>query len=598
LVVVALAGWNLSVIFLSYLIALGLVAGFSFVCRQSQVESIGSVGGKAEGLPLVVATAIGLVVLMLFIPLNNAGRLTADGYAFAGLFSHDFILRATDSVALANGIPSDNYFFNGVKTYNYYVLWYILPATIYNLLSKQAEIAEVVSLVTVLSVPAFCALLYYTLAKLVGKVMRTSTPYDPIRLGFIFAALLILSYSYHWIFFVITQSFDLSDVPLLANISKQMGPVSTSWYKDFLFQPHSVLAMMQVLVLMHLASGSPSRLRGAALGLLLASLLLTDTIVFLIVGSALGLYYALNRHTRDHIGEAVIGTLTVATVVALSFGLNILVIPEYSNKLAITPYISLIATLPVFVILVFGPLPVFAIAGLKPKANRFVEEQRFLLILLFVSLLFMLFVTETIEGNVFLRKSLMLLRLPLFILAASYIYSSSFEQMKKISLLVLILAAPTAVTDVYATSNIRNKQYTSFVTLEEMGAASWIKTNTAPDVVVQSLIDYAGVFDYSLTICFGQRKAALGLWKMAYQRYPNKSEITRRVYMIDTIFSSDDRDERYRIARALKIDYFLIGPRENTRYPGASARFSTDPRHFTQVYASENVAIFQVRSNL
>src|SRR6266849_5570414 len=165
LAVVGIAGWDIPMIFLSYLVGLGLLVFLPYFRRLRRAGSaVASDEESALRLPLIVAVAIGIAVITLFIPFHNAGRLTSEGYAFTGLFSHDFILRAVDSVALANGVPSDNYFFNGVKTYNYYVLWYILPATIYNLLSKQAEITGIVSAVTLLSIPIFCALLYYTLA--------------------------------------------------------------------------------------------------------------------------------------------------------------------------------------------------------------------------------------------------------------------------------------------------------------------------------------------------------------------------------------------------------------------------------------------------
>jgi len=423
----------------------------------------------------------------------------------------------------------------------------------------------------------------------------TNGPHDSVRLSFIFVALLLFSYSYHWVFFALTQVLDITTVTVLAHLSNQMSPVSTSWYKDFLFQPHLLLALMQVLVLMHLASGPLSRLRGAGLGLLLASLLLTDTIVFLIASSAFGIWIVLNRKARNHIIEFSVMAVTAAAIVALAFALRVFIVPEYSNKITLTPYVAVIVTLPAFLLLILGPLPVVGLLELKEKVKGFAEERRFLLILLLMSLFVMLFVTEELEGNVFLRKSLMILRLPLFILAASYLYTSSFNRIKKISLLLLMLASPTLVTDVYATSNIHNKQYTTYVTAEEMAAASWVKTHTEPDVVVQSLIEYTGVFDYSLTICFGERKAALGLWKMAYQRYPNKNEIAQRVHMIETVFSSDDAEERYRIVRALHIDYVLIGPRERARFPGAAARFVTDSVRFKQVYASDNVKIYQVR---
>jgi uncharacterized membrane protein len=131
-----------------------------------------------------------------------------------------------------------------------------------------------------------------------------------------------------------------------------------------------------------------------------------------------------------------------------------------------------------------------------------------------------------------------------------------------------------------------------------MAAAFWLRSNTSSNAVVQSLIEYhdGGLFDYPLTICFGERKAALGLWQMAYQRYPNREAITQRVHQIQTLFSTASAEERASLASALHIDYVFIGPRERARFPGADARFFADTAHFREVYGADTVNIYQVRT--
>jgi uncharacterized membrane protein len=215
---------------------------------------------------------------------------------------------------------------------------------------------------------------------------------------------------------------------------------------------------------------------------------------------------------------------------------------------------------------------------------------------LLIALFFMLFVTETLEGNVFLRKSIMVFRVPLFLLAASRLYSAFHGRVSAVTWGLLVLALPTLVTDTYATSDVHNRDATTYVSPAEMTAASWIKDHIERDAIVQSMVDYSapGAIDFSLTVCFGERKSALGFWKMAYQRYPNKDAIVGRNHDIDAMFRSDDTVERYRLARALNIDYVLVGPREQARYPGAEARFAGDPAHFRRVYDSGEIRIYEV----
>jgi hypothetical protein len=590
IVVVTLRGWDLRWILFFY--ALGLVL-LVLNRRRSSTASEAVGGGHAQAdLPLIVGLGLGLTVVALSVPLAHAGSLTGAGYAYTGLFGHDFILRALDAAALGNSIPSDNYFYYGEKTYNYYILWYILPATLYNLLGKHAQITSVISVIDLLNVPIFGALVYYALA---GFIASTSTvPQKSHRLGVIFIVLFLLCYSYHWMFFLLGEIDVVATWPQVAHLLTLMGPVSTSWFKDFLFQPHSVLAVMQLMVVMHLAFSPVIRGRNVWIGLLLGSLLLTDTIVCLIGGVTFVIWYALQGKLRARASEFLLIAAVGSAVVALLFGLHIFTVPEYSNKIVIRPYLSVIVALPVLLLLCFGPLPLFSFLAFREKWRTASEQGWFLVILLLVSLFFMLFVTEVFEGNVFLRKGLMTLRLPLIILSASYLYTCALSRWRRIAVAGLALALPTLLTDVYASSNTADARYTTYVSAGEMAAASWLRQNTDEHAVVQSLIEYPGRFDYSLTVIFGERRAALGVGKMAFIRYPNRDAITQRAREIQTLFSTVNSEERNALARGLHIDYIFIGPHERARYPGVEERFAADTVHFKEVYSSATVSVYQV----
>ena len=285
MVVVGVHGWDMWVIAGAYLFVVGALLVFQY--RRGVPSGIFPVsvdGEQAIRLPLLAALAMGLMVLTLYVPLSQAGKLTVHGYAFTGLFGHDFILRAADSVAVANSIPSENYFFFGEKTYNYYLLWYVLPATVYNFLGKRMALTGIESILILLNVPIFGALIYYAVARLVRRI--TNAQVVSLRLGCIFLVLFVFSYSYHWLLFCATQFAHIAEVPVLGDLSARMGPTSTSWYKDFLFQPHCVLALMQLLLIMQLALAPRLGLRSIILlGTLLGSILLTDTVVALVVGS-------------------------------------------------------------------------------------------------------------------------------------------------------------------------------------------------------------------------------------------------------------------------------------------------------------------------
>jgi hypothetical protein len=588
--VVGLAGWNIPAIGCAYAILLATVYVIARWASGARDDLRSVQNGSEAQVPLLVAIVLALFVLVLSVPLAHAGSLTERGYAFAGLFGHDFILRATDSVSLAQSLPADNFFFHGQTTKNYYILWYMLPATIFNLLGKNADADKIVAVISLISVPVFGMLVYLTLESFVKAT--TQAAIASTRLTIIFSLLFVSCYSYHWFFYGLTHVLDPAAYPVVDRVSHQMGPVSTSWFKDLLFQPHSILALMQLLAVMYLTLRSPFRLRGLWVGLLLGSMLITDSVVFLVIGSGFGVWYLFQIFDRSRIGELALMIGSVTCVVGLCLGIHAFGSAEYSNKIVFLPYIAAIVGLPMLLLLSLGAMPVLPLLAWKQRAWHLERQTWLLIALLIAALFFMLFITEVLEGNVFLRKALTVARLPLLILSGRYLYSFLRPNLA-VSLLVL-LAAPTLLTDTYATSDIRDAQHVDYVSKEDMAAALWIRGHTEREAVVQSRIDYPGDFEYSLTVCFAYRRAALGLWKMAYQRYPNRAALDERVREVEALYMTSSDDERITLAKALNINYLYVGAQERARFPEITGRMDADVRDFKPVYKVGEVSIYQV----
>jgi hypothetical protein len=587
---VGLGGWSIPVIGCAYVLLLAAVYVIARMAPGGRGDLASAQDGYDIELPLFVAITLATFVLLLSVPLAHAGSLTERGYAFAGLFGHDFILRATDSVTLSQSIPEDNFFFHGQKTKNYYILWYILPATIVNLLGKNADAAKIVASVSLISVPVFGMLVYFALESFVKAT--TQAAIASTRLAIIFLLLFVCCYSYHWVFYGLTHVLDPAMYPTVDRVSHMMGPVSTSWFKDLLFQPHSMLALMQLLAVMYLSLRPPLPLRGLWIGLLLGSMLLADTVVFLVIGGGFGVWYLFKVFDRSRISELAQMIGSVACVVALCLGIHAFGSAEYSNKIVFLPYTAAIVGLPLLLPLCLGAMPILPLLAWKQRAWHLERQTWLLIALLIASLFFMLCITEVLEGNVFLRKALTVARLPLLLLSGRYLYSF-LRPTLGVSLLVL-LAAPTLLTDAYATSDTSDVRHVDYVSKEDMAAALWIRGHTERGAVVQSLIDYPGPFDYSLTVNFAYRRAALGLWKMAYQRYPNRPALDERVREVNALYMTSSDDERITLAKALDINYLYVGPQEQAKYPGITARMDADILHFKSVYRYGQVSIYQV----
>jgi len=353
-----------------------------------------------------------------------------------------------------------------------------------------------------------------------------------------------------------------------------------------------MLALMQFLALMYLTLRPPLPLRGLWVGLLLGSMLITDSVIFLVIASGYGVWYVLNVFDRSRISELALMIGSVVCVVALCLGIHAYGPTEYANKIVFRPYLAAIAGLPLLLPLCLGAMPILAVFAWKQRAWHLERHTWLLIAVLISALFFMLCITEVLEGNVFLRKALTVARLPLLLLSGRYLYSLLRPTLGT-SLLVL-LAAPTLITDTYATSETSDVRHVDYVSKEDMVAALWVRGHTERGAVVQSLIDYPGPFDYSLTVCFAYRRAALGLWKMAYQRYPNRAALDERVREVKALYVTSSDDERIALAKALGINYLYVGPHEEAQFPGITARMDADMLHFKPVYRYGQVAIYQV----
>lgn len=585
--------WSLGALITAYGVVLcALVLG---TYRKGTIHIEENSGRENHSIPRYVFVLIFIFVLLVFVPLFLAGRLTPDGYAFTGLFGHDFILRAHYSSALARSVPLENFFFGGQLITNYYLLWNTLPATVYKLLGMSGDIRRIVSIISILNVPVFLLLVFRSLAGFIQNKQNALSDARKRKILLLSFGVILFSYSYHWAFFFFKKAVDFWNIGRLNQYADQMGFLSQSWLRDFLFEPQLVLALMMMLLIMRIMRWENSWSRGLLIGIILSGIALSDLPAFFIFGSAYFLFRGW-RFIRER--EKIIlvdGGTSVGTGLVIAWGMvlmGIFSVQEYSNSIIVRPYMAVIVLSPVFLMLHFGGTAITGALGMIRKVRE--DEQVFMLFLTLTSLFFMFFVTETLDGNTFLRKSIQIMRLPIVLFTAYYLVHVSVRRWFVTVIVLLVLAVPTVFTDVYAVTRGGVSSETTYVTPAEMEAAQWVRRNTPEDAVVQSKIDYPGHFDYSLTVCFGERKAALAHWWIAYLLYPNKDAIQERAEKIKSIFRTEDDGERYAAARALHIKYLFIGDKERGSFPGCETKVTRDAGHFRRVFGNEEVRIYEV----
>ena len=381
-----------------------------------------------------------------------------------------------------------------------------------------------------------------------------------------------------------------------------MNFMSQSWLRDCTFEPQAVFAIMLGAMIIRLLFFRTSYKRGAAVGFLLSALALTDTALFVMIGFSYTVFQireiAIERSAAAIVDAccvvvigAVIGTAMFATGI-FGFGLH-------SNSITFKPIMMILAGLPIFLVLNFGMFPVAAATGINGidfKNSTNARINFFIMVMAAVSIFFMLFITESLEGNVILRKALKLLRLPIILLAARYLISARPSFTYKALLACAALSLPTLFSDIYSASAKNDQSCTTYVAPDDMEAALWIKHNTSRSCIVQSSIDYPGFFDYSIIACFADRRTSMGDWKIAYINYPDLKVLRKRADEVDSLFLSPRGPFRKEIAARLGINYIFVGNEERKRYGACDAVFDANKNDFPLVYRNASVRIFKVGS--
>lgn len=596
LVTIGLSGWNFTLLVVAYAAIFAVISlkGMRGSMFLQQLEGSPEERPAGATTSMLVPASIAITCLLVSVPLSRMGASTDNGHAFSGLFGLDFLVRSVHALSIAQtGVPPDNYYFSGEKITNYYLLWYLLPAMAHRVLGESVSAVRILSVMCLYNVPFFLLLLYQTLSGLIRKVSPEKT-FDSAKLAVVFLLMLFCS-SYHWLFFGLKFLARHLGVERLSSLSPHMGWMSQSWNRIFLFEPQVVMALMMAMLLCGLLAISPGVGRGLLVGVVLSALAMTDVWTFMIFCASYYAYSAMKAVPAD--GTGMVLDLSLTTITGILFAtlyylLGIVGVQESSNALRIGVNKLVFVTLPLLLVLNYGGSAVAVAYGLGKRYLG--KDYQFLKYVLLISVLFMVCVTESLEGNVVLRKATYLAGIPVSLLAGCALYRARMTRWFPVLLVVMILGIPTLGTDLYATAGIHNGDYTTYVEADVMRGAQWIKKNTPVDSTVQSAVDYPGNYDYSWTIDFGERKSSLGFWKMALLFYPNKNEIQERLAKINEIFTTEETVQRLGNLKELAIDYVVIGKREREVYPGCEEKFLKDGKYFPLVFRSGSVSIFQI----
>ncbi|MBN2284949.1 MAG: hypothetical protein JXI43_00775 [Tissierellales bacterium] len=597
-VIVYLWGWNLWLIGpLVFILPCLCISGLAFT-------QFGEISAKInrEIDPEILLGSIFVVILFFYFPLKNAGVLKESLVVYPWLFGHDFLGRIVHVVSLSLGIPLENFHFSGT-TSSYYWLAYVYPALVKNL---DWFIIDTQNLLKITS-------LFYALLTTSAFVLFLSQEVSTKRQRVFLAILIFCCYSYSDIYFILSKLYQVltgeNEVRLLGFNLMGFSGFSHTLYRFFLVQLQATLAVGMVLLILVLHKVNQSPYSFFFIGIVAGLLFGVDATngimvaMYFIAISLFHLWY-FKDSAFPIFKRYLITAVSMLFVYIVLFSIDMYSFQTGKGVLQISLNTLALSTLPVYLLLEYGPMFIFGIGGFilfwKNKENPDHWCTKYLF-LFGVGLFFLLFIKNPVESQFGLLKATRII--PICFLSFTAYYVQKKNKVFKFSWVVislLIVAFPSFLADNYLASNTNNPS--TFIQMADLNAAKWMKKNLPKDAIIQAHTNYPEGFDslikpqyyYSFIPTFAERRTACGEWKLSSKEHPKVDEVRERFHSIGELFSTTDIEAAMAIIRRHNIGYIYLGNVEKNLYGKGIAKF-LESMYFETVYSYKDVYILRVK---
>jgi hypothetical protein len=544
---------------------------------------------------IAAALALAVVPLITWAPYTHVRHTVPEGEAYRAYFTADFVWAMTVTSELAKGeMPPVNPFLSSGETLQYYWMAHFLSGTLYRNVSAWGVTPEPVILIDGLAFGLGFAALIYGLARLSG-----ASP------GFACLAVAVgfCANSYEGINRIVVLRD--AGLPLQLLTDYNIDSVTRWFYQGMpvdgmqrllLYQPHHlngyVLGLTALWVVARAEDVGDLAIPLIA-GTLLAMTFLFSTFSAVILSAAVGLLYAWRivqqRAWRSLVLCAVLGG-GVAAIGALMTQVLGYTDPAARNW-------------PFMLFLSFGPLLLFGIAGLL-RGRWALTDGAPAAALTIVGLAFYFLVDVPDMDGVWVGWRAGHQLFVAFVVSSAVLATTVWQRRAWrlpatiAAMLAIAPAVPTVVIDVYNAQDVWNRApgpgfpWTLIITPPEREALDWLRRNTPADAVVQMEPIARGAGHWSYIPAFGERRMAAGLpiAMIPLRKFQQASDVVRL-----GIFEAASAADAHSMARALRIDYLLIGATERRQYPSATRLIVESPEWFTPVFQNEAVIIVAVR---
>ncbi|HOP08137.1 MAG TPA: hypothetical protein PLF13_12685 [candidate division Zixibacteria bacterium] len=544
-------------------------------------------------------------VLLTVIVLSRVGRIEDGYHIYTTLFVNDYFNHMAVPAALAKQVPPTNIYYNG-PTAHYYWFFHIVPAAFHRLTGLNSDIRLILGILASCNIIMLFAALQQLLTA--SKVSRRAVNWT--------LALVFIGYSYMDLFIIGRAFGNMIGITDLIPATGKFWPkieafsgLSHSYVRDFFVEPHAVAATLLGIgtILVYLgALGKRSRLiDGALIGLLALtcfgcdSFMGTIVVLWLIVVNLLDLI----RH-RDWNGKlklvAGVGIIAIAGYFFV-FGLHM--IGGQGGMLSFQPMLAVIATLPFYLALDYGPLFLFGLAGWwRVWRERLSFPTVHLWILAGIALLFGLFIRHAVEPDILLRKSGKPLQLALLVGAAVLLEKvlKKKGRGRKIVIVMLIFSAPTLLLDLQAFGGFfGSRGLENRIAATDYTALRWVRKNTEPNAVVQGTPGYPGdyLYDINPVPALAEQPVGVGTFMLAALWGVGNGPAIDRIKQVEEMFNADSILQVVPVLDSLNIGYLYLGPKETERYILRPELFTANDSLFEKVYDFDSVTILRYRGS-
>lgn len=540
-----------------------------------------------------ILTISAVVSALIAIPYSKVGRLTELGYAFVPYFRFDFLNHVSITAELTRSIPPQNPYFAG-ETLHYYWFFHLWPAAIVRLTNSIAKDAVVATLLP-------------TIILFIGALFLTIRSYVRDRRASVLAiAIGILAPSYIGVLYAV-QRLAPQLLRRIPNYSyMDYSYLSHSWFRDFLFEPHAVTALIGFLLVLYLdrcGKERPTWQLGVLTGSILGTILITDIFIGVIALCYFGLnnifdFFSNKEARKFAIFSGIFFGLTGIAAVWLG------ILPVGSSGVLTVVLHPLTKYLPLYLTAELGPI--FLIGGIGIYSSiryRRNEPMAAMYILCAVATLLAFTLYFQLDQDIALRKAIKVLEIPLVVFvgvaAAFYMHFLKRWAGRIIAILLVLPGVVTITTDITQYTNLLRKRTppVSYVSPDGMQALDWIRINTPRDAIVQDLglvrpgRKYHATDDGRVT-GLAERRTLFGNYEHPYIFRVTQTKLDERKSILERAFKADNPEELEGVLKQFPPFYLYV----DASVPGPHASIRTlESRGFLrQVYNVAEVSVFAV----